>query len=171
MIPTLLRPFPAVLAALILAACAAGPNPGASSTRENSPMSDLVVPIPIEKSFLDGKGLVADDPAEYDDDTASADGGEREAAIRSSSHMFHHDKIRVSVVETGPGKVRVDGLPFDEFVHILMGRLILTLDDGRKFEFEQGDSFVVPKGFVGIWEMPERYRELVVLDTEALPAP
>jgi len=53
----------------------------------------------------------------------------------------------------------------------VMGRLILTLDDGRKFEFEQGDSFIVPKGFVGIWEMPERYRELVVVDTEALPAP
>ena len=171
MIPTLLRPFPAVLAAFVLAACAAGPHPGASSTNENSHLSDLVVPIPIEQSFLDGKGLVADDPAEYDDDTASANGGEREAVIRSSSHMFHHDNIRVSVVETGPNKVRVDGLPFDEFVHILMGRLILTLDDGRKFEFEQGDSFIVPKGFVGIWEMPERYRELVVLDTEALPAP
>ena len=77
MIPTLLRPFPAVLASLILAACAAGPNPGSSSTEEKSPMSDLVVPIPIEKSFLDGKGLVADVPAEYDD-SASADGGERE---------------------------------------------------------------------------------------------
>ena len=171
MIPPLLRPFPAVLAALILAACAAGSNPGASSTRESSAKSDLVVPIPIEKSFLDGKGLVADDPAESGDYTASADGGEREAAIRSSSRMFHHGKIHVSVVETGPDKVRIDGLPYDEFVHIVMGRLILTLDDGRKFEFEQGDSFIVPKGFVGIWEMPEQYRELVVLDTEALPAP
>ena len=91
MIPTLLRPFPAVLAALILAACAAGPNPGASSTNENSPMNDLVVPIPIEKSFLDGKGLVADDPAGYDDDTASADGGEREAAIRAGSFVVEVD--------------------------------------------------------------------------------
>jgi uncharacterized cupin superfamily protein len=46
--------------------------------------------------------------------------------------------------------------------------LILTLDDGRTFEFEQGDSLVVPKGYKGSWEMPERYRELVVVDTEAI---
>ena len=168
---TLLRALLFVLVSINLAACAAGPITGAAATKENTPMSDIIAPIPVAKSFLEGKGLVEDNPAEYDDYTASAEGGERELVSRSSSHIFHHDKIHVSVIEAGPDKVRVDGLPYDEFVHIVMGRLILTLDDGRVFEFEQGDSFIVPKGFVGIWEMPERYRELVVVDTEALPAP
>ena len=78
--------------------------------------------------------------------------------------------IPVTVIQAGPGKVHIDGLPYDEFVQILEGRLILTLDDGRSFEFEQGDSLVVPKGYVGSWEMPEPYRELVVIDTETMGA-
>jgi uncharacterized cupin superfamily protein len=158
------------LGSIIVAGCANSGSPGTTAMKETFPVKEII-PIAIEKSFLDGMGLVADDPTEYTDYTKSEDGGEREAVSRSSSHVFHHDKIHVSVIEAGPGKVRVDGLPYDEFVHILQGRLILTLDDGHEFKFQQGESFIVPKGFVGIWEMPERYRELVVVDTEALPAP
>ena len=127
------------------------------------PAVSEIIPIAIEKSFLEGKGLVVDDSAEYDEYTESE--GERES---SSSHVFHHDKIHVSVIEAGPGKVRIEGLPYDEFVHILKGRLILSLDDGREFKFARGDSLIVPKGYVGYWDMPEKYRELVVVDTEAL---
>jgi uncharacterized cupin superfamily protein len=29
-----------------------------------------------------------------------------------------------------------------------------------------GESLIVPKGYQGGWEMPERYRELIVVDTE-----
>ena len=169
--PKNIRALLSILVSINLAACAASSTADEPASKESTPMSDIIAPIAIAKSFLEGKGLVKDDPTEYDDYTASADGEKRDAVSRSSSHIFHHDKIHVSVIEAGPDKVRVDGLPYDEFVHIVMGRLILTLDDGRKFEFEQGDSFILPKGFVGIWEMPERYRELVVVDTEALPAP
>jgi len=162
-----LRSWTLPLVLISVAACANSPSPGTTAMKETPPVSEII-PIAIEQSFLDGKGLVADDSSEYDDYTSSEDGSAREVASRSTSHIFHHDKIHVSVIEAGPGKVRVEGLPYDEFVHILMGRLILTLDDGREFKFEQGDSFVVPKGFVGSWEMPEKYRELVVVDTEAL---
>lgn len=64
-----------------------------------------------------------------------------------------------------PLEVRIDNHPYDEFVQILEGRLILTLDDGREFKLEQGDSLVVPKGYTGTWHMPEQYRELIVIDT------
>ena len=57
---------------------------------------------------------------------------------------------------------------YDEFVHILEGRLILSLADGESWEFRKGDSLVVPKGFTGYWEMPEKYRELIVIDTSYL---
>jgi hypothetical protein len=73
-------------------------------SKETTPMSEIV-PIAIEKSFLEGKGLVEDDPSEYDDYTKSADGDKREPTSRSSSHIFHHDKIHVSVIEAGPDKV------------------------------------------------------------------
>lgn len=151
-----------VLVSIALSACATDLNPGtATAMKETPPISDIV-PIALEKSYLEGKGLVAEDPSEYDEYVDS------ENENPSSSHTFHQGKILVSVIEAGPGKVRIEGLPYDEFVQILEGRLILTLDDGRTFEFEQGDSFVVPKGYVGYWEMPERYRELVVVDTEAI---
>ena len=117
-----------------------------------------IIPIAMDRSYLEGKGLVAEDRAKYDGYVDS------ETESQSSSHLFHQGKIRVSVIEAGPAKVRIEGLPYDEFVHILEGRLILTLDDGRAFEFEQGDSLVVLKGYVGTWHMPERYRELVVID-------
>ena len=47
----------------------------------------------------------------------------------------------------------------------LEGRLILTPDDGGTYEFKKGDSFIVPKGYTGHWHMPEKYRELIVIDT------
>ena len=117
-----------------------------------------IIPIAIEKSYLEGKGLVAQDPSATDD-SVTTDG-----PVSNSAHTFHEEKIHVSVIESEPAKVRIDGHPYDEFVHILEGRLILTLDDGREFKFEQGDSLVVPKGYTGTWHMPEKYRELVVTD-------
>jgi len=145
------------LIATTLSACATGSH-SQSAAKEETPVQ-AITPIALEKSFLDGKGLVAEDPSEYDDYTQS------ESQPQSRSHLFHQGKILVTVVDVEPAKVRVEGLPYDEFIQILKGRLILTLDDGREFEFEQGDSLVLPKGWTGTWHMPEPYRELVVIDT------
>ena len=152
------------LASGLLSACAGSSNPGAAGAMKEAPPTSTIVPIALEKSYLEGKGLVLEDPSEYDEYVES----EGEHRSPSHSHTFHVGKIFVTVVQAGPGKVYIKGLPYDEFIQILEGRLILTLDDGRSFEFEQGDSLVVPKGYVGTWEMPEPYRELVVIDTEAI---
>ena len=125
-----------------------------------------IVPIAIEQSYLDGLGLVAADLSERDpaDSNVSSD-----EPIPNSSHTFHLGKIMVAVYEAAPGKVHIDDARYDEFVHILEGRLILTPDGGEEsFEFKKGDSLVVPKGYTGTWEMPEKYRELIVVDTEYL---
>ena len=132
---------------------------GAMANGKTAPST--IVPVPIEKSFLEGKSLVLDNPEEYNSYTDN-----EELQSPSLSHDFHNGKIHVSVIEAGPGKVRIEGLPFDEFVHILEGRLILTLDDGQEFTFETGDSFIVPEGYVGFWNMPEKYRELVVINAK-----
>ena len=70
-----------------------------------------IIPIAMDRSYLEGKGLVAEDRAKYDGYVDS------ETESQSSSHLFHQGKIRVSVIEAGPAKVRIEGLPFDEFVH------------------------------------------------------
>jgi uncharacterized cupin superfamily protein len=116
---------------------------------ETSPMNEIV-PIALEKSYLEGKGLVANDPSANDDSVTT------EEPVANSEHLFHLGKIYVSVIESAPAKVRIDNHPYDEFVQILQGRLILTLDDGSEFKFEQGDSLVVPRGYTGYWEMPEQ---------------
>ena len=122
-----------------------------------------ILPISIAHSFLDGKGLTPGDPSEFDDEENISQEGE---PAGFSTHNFHTGKIMVSVYEAGPGKVRIEGALYDEFITILEGRLILTPDSGGEFEYKAGDSLIVPKGYVGGWDMPERYRELIVVDTE-----
>jgi len=127
-----------------------------------------IVPIAIEPSYLEGRGLVAADLSERDSSDNNVTSDE---PIENSSHIFHTGKIMVGVYEAAPGKVHIEDAKFDEFVQILEGRLILTPDGGdESYEYKKGDSFVVPKGYTGTWHMPEKYRELIVIDTSYLEA-
>jgi uncharacterized cupin superfamily protein len=121
-----------------------------------------IVPIAIEKSFLEGRGLTKGDPAEFEEEGISR---ENDAQASFGTHNFHTGKIMVSVYESEAAKVRIDGSLYDEHIHVLEGLLILTPDGGGEYEFKQGDSLVVPEGFTGYWHMPENYRELIVVDT------
>jgi uncharacterized cupin superfamily protein len=47
-----------------------------------------------------------------------------------------------------------------EFCHLLEGRVALTSQGGRRWEFAAGESFVVPAGFIGTWEVIEDCRKL-----------
>lgn len=120
------------------------------------------LPIAIDRRLLAGEGLSAGDLSEFDDEGISPEDG----AANFRTHNFHTGSIMVSVYETGPGKVRIESSIYDEFITILEGRLILTPDVGGEYEYKAGDSLIVPKGYQGGWEMPERYRELIVVDTE-----
>ena len=122
--------------------------------------SKPILPITIHKHFLEGQGLVVTDPA-----TASDEGISTEGTINSSSHLFFEGKISAYVFDVDPGKVRIDGLPYDEYIHILEGRLILTPDDGEEVEYKKGDSLILPEGYTGYWTMPEKYREFVIINT------
>ncbi len=129
--------------------------------QESSPAAKIA-PIAIEKSFLEGKGLTVGDPSEFDDEGVTQEGEPASFGF----HNFFTGKIAVSVYEAGPAKVRIDGLPYDEFVQVLEGRLILIHDDGEEFEFKQGESLLVPRGFTGFWYMPEKYRELIIINSD-----
>ena len=120
------------------------------------------VPISIDRRLLAGEGLSAGDLSEFEDEGMSPE----DQAADFQTHNFHTGSIMVSVYEAGPGKVRIEGSVYDEFITILEGRLILTPDSGGAFEYGAGESLIVPKGYHGGWEMPEPYRELIVVDTE-----
>jgi hypothetical protein len=50
-----------------------------------------------------------------------------------------------------------------EFCHLLAGRVVLTSDEGERMEFGRGESFVVPAGFAGTWEVIEDCRKLYAI--------
>lgn len=128
----------------------------------SSPEQTNLKPIPIAASYLNGEGLTAGDPEEFSEGDISPEDG----AAKFSLHNFHTGKLMVSIYESEPNKVRIDGLPYDEFIQVLEGRLILTTEDGDRFEFKVGESLTLPQGFVGEWEMPEKYRELIVINAD-----
>ena len=133
-------------------------------SQESSSVLPKITPVAIETSFLEGRGLTKVDMSEFDGENVTLE--EDYTAADSKKHDFHVGKILVAVYEAGPGKVYIDGAVYDEFVQILEGRLILTPDGGDPVEFKQGDSLVVPQGYKGYWHMPEKYRELIIINTD-----
>lgn len=50
-----------------------------------------------------------------------------------------------------------------EFCHLLSGRVALVSEAGERQEFAAGDSFVIPSGFAGTWEVLENCRKLYAI--------
>ena len=57
--------------------------------------------------------------------------------------------------------------PYDEFVLVLEGEVTLTSLDGEKQTYGVGESFLVPKGWQGTWDMPFKFREMIIVETRA----
>jgi len=57
--------------------------------------------------------------------------------------------------------------PYDESVLVLEGEVILTSTSGERQRYSVGESFVVPKGWMGTWDMPVKYREKIVVERKA----
>ena len=81
--------------------------------------------------------------------------------------FFLGDEIVAEVWEAGPARLTIKDLPYDEFVTILEGDLVLTDVQGNVETYTVGESLVIPKGFSGIWQMIGNYRELVVVEKQA----
>jgi uncharacterized cupin superfamily protein len=66
------------------------------------------------------------------------------------------------VWQSTPGRWRVR-YSENEFCHITRGRVRIEDEYGRHWLFETGDSFVVPVGFAGTWEVLESSQKLYVV--------
>ena len=64
--------------------------------------------------------------------------------------------------ESTPGRWKVRYTE-NEFCHILSGRVRIEGVQGTKHEFKTGDSFVVPAGFEGTWEVLETTAKLYAI--------
>jgi len=82
--------------------------------------------------------------------------------------LFRGDVI-VEVYEAVPSTLKIVA-PYDEFIYILEGKLIITDLEGTAYAFEAGDRLVLPKGFEGTWQTLGRYRELIVVERKSWEA-
>jgi uncharacterized cupin superfamily protein len=64
--------------------------------------------------------------------------------------------------QSSPGKWRVRYTE-NEFCHLTSGRVRIEDEQGRAWSFAAGDSFVVPAGFAGTWQVLEPTSKLYVI--------
>lgn len=88
---------------------------------------------------------------------------------RPRGEILHYgEELILEIYEDDPVTLRFDeAFPFDEFIQVLSGKLILTGTDGVRQEFVAGDSLVIPKGFIGTFQMLGNYRELIAIQRES----
>jgi len=71
-------------------------------------------------------------------------------------------KFFAGVWASTPGRWRI-AYTENEFCHMLAGRVRITADGGGVWTFGPGDTFVVPAGFEGIWEVELSARKLYAI--------
>ncbi len=147
-----MRPSTILLAALLLFAAVAA----AEEEKIGAP-----APVRLDAEKLAGLGLEEFEPFP------------KEIVLSGrSKHSYHTffsgEEVVVEVYEAEPAKLKIDEpWPYDEFIYVLSGKLVLTDARGEVTQFVAGESLVVPKGFLGIWEMQGNFRELVVIEKKA----
>lgn len=70
--------------------------------------------------------------------------------------------VRAGVWEAEKSRTYLDNYPFTEYVLMISGHVVITNDDGTQNEFKAGDTFVIPKGFSGIWDIREHMKKQMV---------
>lgn len=82
--------------------------------------------------------------------------------------VIHQGDFVVAIFSASPAIIDInEPFPYDEFVLVLEGEVTLTNIDGGTRSYRQGDTFLVPKGWMGTWDMPVKYREMIIVDTQA----
>jgi uncharacterized cupin superfamily protein len=150
----------ALLAVLLAGLLCALAWSAVADSHEGGEQKPPPAPVRIDRDRLAGLELTEWDP------------WPKEAVLEGSpkhrGHVFFADEIVVEVWEAGPARFAIaDPFPYDEYVQVLSGKLILTDAKGQRSEYVEGDQLVVPKGFTGTWHMFGNYRELVVIERKA----
>jgi len=70
--------------------------------------------------------------------------------------------VQIGVWEAGAGKTILKNFPFTEYVLMISGSVIVTEEDGTSRSFVAGDTFVIPKGWSGVWDVQERMKKQMV---------
>jgi uncharacterized cupin superfamily protein len=89
-------------------------------------------------------------------------------ANKHGQKVLHSGNVVAALYGAEAARLSVgEPFPYDEYVLVLSGEVTLTSNSGESQTFGTGDSFLVPKGWTGIWDMPGRYLEKIVVETAA----
>lgn len=69
---------------------------------------------------------------------------------------------RVAFWESEAGVLKTDDYPIDEYILVLEGHVVTTDADGTRREFRAGDTFLLPKGWAGTWDMKTHFKKMIV---------
>lgn len=119
------------------------------------------IPIRLDRGKLAGEGLEAN--------TLPDELILKGLQNTSEAQLFDGEFIAF-VWQGDDGILLVEEHPFDQFVQVLNGTAILTEKGGSPQEFNVGDSFIVPKGFTGTWEIRNGFREFIIFESNAYKA-
>ncbi len=82
--------------------------------------------------------------------------------------VLHKGEVVVTVYAAEPALIDIsEPYPYDEYVLVLEGEVTLTSLAGDKQTYQVGESFLVPKGWQGTWDMPFKFREMIIVETSA----
>jgi uncharacterized cupin superfamily protein len=68
----------------------------------------------------------------------------------------------VGLWSSEPGVLQTESHPHDEYCLVIEGTLVVTNRSGTTDEFKPGDSFVIPKGWAGKWDMKTKFKKQYV---------
>ena len=112
-------------------------------------------------------GDVLDGALEPTGARAGADQGDPQT---SGIEFFQGHGVSVGVWECTPGGWAITDRPDTETMLLLSGRVTITPVDGEAVELEEGDVFVLPRGWSGRWDITETVRKLYVSADPPLPS-
>lgn len=68
----------------------------------------------------------------------------------------------VEICEIAPVELKIISWPETEVINIVKGSVEIEEQDGSKKSFREGDMFVLPQGYKGIWRQTEVLHKVVV---------
>ena len=82
--------------------------------------------------------------------------------------VLHKGEFVVTIYEAEPALIDIsEPYPYDEFVLVLEGEVRLTPNDRDTQTYRAGETFLMPKGWLGTWHMPFKFREMIIVETKA----
>ena len=151
----------ALCAALLVAGPVAAEEDKGEAIKE-AKVQTAPSPVRMNPDKLAGVGLPSGEPFIAPEDVLEGHHRPR------GDILYQGEELIMEIYEDDPATFAIaDPFPFDEYVLVLSGKLILTDAGGQVHEFVAGDSLVIPKGFTGTWKMLGNYRELVAIGRAA----